>query len=333
MINHVQRIVRSHPAILFVLKSIIAAGLLFALIQYIKFETIVDSLSQMKRANLIVSVALSCVLYVLLFVRWKYLVAKIDETVRNKEIISSLFIGRAFGFFTPFQFGDIIGRILTLRTIPRSHVFGLVVIEKLFTSITAFLIGITGTALFVSQYFHHYWHAGYGLIVAFLWLILAGLILVPQSLNGALNLLPRWRFLHRFSAFVAELRTYLHQKDAVMIFAITASCYGVSFLQYYVFFNAFEHITLGHTIIGIACVIFINNFLLPISLGDLGVRESASIFFFGYFGISAATAFNVAFMIYVANAVIPGIIGALLIFQRKFTLRRLGRKSPEGTTD
>ncbi len=320
-------LLRSHPTHIFVLKSIIATVLLFSLIHYIKVEVIISSLSLMNLSNLIVFLLLSFVMFSVFFVRWKYLLSMVDTTIHNKEIIASLFIGRAFGFFTPFQFGDFVGRVMTHRTVPRSHVVGMIVIEKSYTIITSFLIGMTGTAYFVSQYYTQYWHTAYTLIVLFLAVILIGLALTPQTLKRSLILLPQKIKEHRLFKAVDIIGNSLDPKKSAVIFLLTIISYGISFFQYFIFINAFEHITLWHTVLGTACIIFVNNFLLPIAIGDIGVRESAAMFFLGFFGISAATAFNVFFLTFFANAIIPGIIGVIFILKNNVQLQSLSKES------
>jgi len=49
--------------------------------------------------------------------------------------------------------------------------------------------------------------------------------------------------------------------------------------------------------------------LLPIAAGGIGIRESAAIIVWGHLGVPAPVAFNGAFVLFVINAVAPGLVG------------------------
>jgi len=49
--------------------------------------------------------------------------------------------------------------------------------------------------------------------------------------------------------------------------------------------------------------------LLPIAVGNIGVRESAAILVWQHLGVPAPVAFNAAFALFLTNAVLPGVAG------------------------
>jgi uncharacterized membrane protein YbhN (UPF0104 family) len=54
--------------------------------------------------------------------------------------------------------------------------------------------------------------------------------------------------------------------------------------------------------------------LLPISFGDLGVRETATVFFVSLIGGQKTTGFNASILIFLINLAFPSFIGFLLLF-------------------
>jgi len=56
---------------------------------------------------------------------------------------------------------------------------------------------------------------------------------------------------------------------------------------------------------------------LPISFGDLGVREMASIYFLGKFGIDNAIALDASLLLFSFNLLVPAIIGSAFIIKFK----------------
>ena len=70
--------------------------------------------------------------------------------------------------------------------------------------------------------------------------------------------------------------------------------------QYSLLANAFESISIIDTFQAISSTLLIKS-MLPISLGDLGIRESAAVFFLGKVGAKSATAFNASILIFLIN--------------------------------
>ncbi len=59
--------------------------------------------------------------------------------------------------------------------------------------------------------------------------------------------------------------------------------------------------------------IMILSNLLPITIGGLGVREALSVLILRRYGVSDAVAVNAAFLSYLTNTVLPGVVGSFLI--------------------
>ncbi len=107
---------------------------------------------------------------------------------------------------------------------------------------------------------------------------------------------------------------YLKKTDAIrslvygMLFQILIS------VQIYFFINAFDQITFPN---GLACAtaaMFIKS-LIPIAIMDIGVRESAIIFFAGIFGVPGASAFNASVFLFLTNVLIPGLFGVYFLIK------------------
>jgi hypothetical protein len=63
--------------------------------------------------------------------------------------------------------------------------------------------------------------------------------------------------------------------------------------------------------------------LLPISIGDLGIREAGSIYFFSIYGISQAAALNASLLLFSINIFIPSILGIYFIRHQQISLNDL----------
>lgn len=63
-------------------------------------------------------------------------------------------------------------------------------------------------------------------------------------------------------------------------------------------------------------MIFVKTLVPSIALGELGIREAASIYFLSFFQIQGSVAFNAAFLLFVVNILFPAVIGLVLLFRR-----------------
>ncbi|HEX9934008.1 MAG TPA: hypothetical protein VGB38_02325, partial [bacterium] len=53
--------------------------------------------------------------------------------------------------------------------------------------------------------------------------------------------------------------------------------------------------------------------LIPFSIGDLGIREGAAVFFFLRFHVDKVTAFNSSLLLFAINIVFPTLLGLLFL--------------------
>jgi len=62
---------------------------------------------------------------------------------------------------------------------------------------------------------------------------------------------------------------------------------------------------------------FFAQSLLPVSIGDLGIRESAAAYFFGKVGIAPHAAFDAALLLFAINMLMPSVAGLVLLWRNK----------------
>jgi hypothetical protein len=90
-------------------------------------------------------------------------------------------------------------------------------------------------------------------------------------------------------------------------------------LQMYFLISSFvSTITWSAAAAGTTATLFTQS-VLPISLGDLGIREMASIYFFSFYQIPAAAVFSSSLLLFFINVILPGIAGILLAHPLKVT--------------
>jgi hypothetical protein len=104
-------------------------------------------------------------------------------------------------------------------------------------------------------------------------------------------------------------------RSALMFTVQTAALFGVIILQYHCFVNAFAPASFQASALCVPIVLFVKSVLLPISIADLGVRESASVFFYLRMGVPAAAALDASLCIFAVNLVLPTVLGIAVLMK------------------
>src|SRR5690606_34279089 len=103
-------------------------------------------------------------------------------------------------------------------------------------------------------------------------------------------------------------------RDAAILLALSALRYGVFSTQFVLLIQAFAPgASWGGAYAGVVLVFFAKSAIPAITLGDLGVRESAAVFFLGAYGIAEAAAFNASLGVFAVNILLPALSGLVLL--------------------
>ncbi|MBK6680986.1 MAG: hypothetical protein IPG53_13645 [Ignavibacteriales bacterium] len=100
--------------------------------------------------------------------------------------------------------------------------------------------------------------------------------------------------------------------------------FSLSVLNYLVFSTQFVLLVIAYSdqadffyiTLGQFFGVLYKSIIPGITFGEIGIRESASVYFLGHFGVEASACFNAALMLYTINILIPAIPGAIFIFRR-----------------
>jgi uncharacterized membrane protein YbhN (UPF0104 family) len=306
-----------HPVVSFILKSVISISLLSALFYYIDSDKILRSYVQANKLLLTIGALLVAANTGIHFLRWRFLLRLIEPDVSNNTVITSLLVGFTAGFFTPAQVGEIAGRIASHPDARKSHIVGITLIDKLYLLALTLITGLVALIFYVTIFFTEYWNGAY--VFPLLIIVVAACIasLFPQTVKTLLIYLPRRVREHKLYNMISIIETTFHNTQGRYLFLLTSALYGVIAVQFYVFINAFESVQFFESIVCTFSIYFVKTVILPVSIGDLGVRESASVFFFSKVGVSAASAFSASLCMFVVNVLLPSVVGALFILKLK----------------
>jgi len=307
----------AHPAVSFILKVLVSILLFTGLLYYIDVKVVIASFKNAHPIYLIIGFLLIVANIGLHYIRWRYLLRLISPEVKNMETFTSLVVGITTGFFTPAQIGEIAGRIACHPNLRRSHIAGMTLIDKLYIFALTFVIGIIALSIFAFHHLTEYWHSAYAIITIASSITLTIIFWFPHYSKKILTFVPQKIREHRLYNVIEIFETQFHNREGRILFLLTGLLYTIIFIQYYIFAMAFEPVPFWDTFICSSSVYFVKAFVLPISIGDLGVRESAAVFFFSKIGVSAAAAFSASFCMFLANIFLPSVLGAIMVLKLK----------------
>jgi uncharacterized membrane protein YbhN (UPF0104 family) len=302
-----------------ILKIAIAGGLLTYLIFKVDVSEIIGAL-QNANITLILTAALLAFLNIYLqFLKWKITCGYILDEKSNKKIWLSLFYGFSGGVFTPARIGEYFGRAAAFKDKSLIKVAVATFIDKIFPLIAVAAFGSLASILFIHYYYHvSAYLTGSLFILTFVLFYIAYIIVLDQRfwnniLFSRMSKSPRLKKILDNLIILKELdRFYTTQ----MVF-ISIAFYTCFILQYALLAAAFSgHFNFIHYIWAGNLVMFAKTIIPPISLGELGIREGASVFFLHIFGEVKSAGFNASIFLFLINMLIPSVVGLFLMLRK-----------------
>lgn len=226
------------------------------------------------------------------------------------------------GLLTPGRLGDYAGRALYLRNVPVSTTAALTFAERTATLACCVAFG----TLFLP-----FWVVGREASDGWVWLIPAGvlaasllmtMVLRPRTAGRAIGAALPFR---RVRPAVAALGA-LPASEARRLLALSALRYGVFSAQFVLLLRAFAGTEAwpfaewAGAAAGVTLVFFAKSAVPGVTLGDLGVREGAAVYFLASFGEAAA--FNASLGLFAINLLVPALAGLTLVTRLRVEGRR-----------
>lgn len=295
--------------IVLALRAVFAMILLTLLFQFVSFSDVATALFAARLEYIGGALILVVANLGLQVLKWRYFVRLVNPSSTNLETAASLLFGITLGTLTPGQIGEFGGRALVHNSVSAGSVLGLTLVDRLQMLCVMGIAGVTSLPFLLSL----------GTIDGIILVASATFVFLYLFFNPSI-----------FPLFVARLRMKLFQrpwvqdffsalaifrpKDLVASLAFSLGFYSVIFFQMFLLLNAFSPVGWGDAFLGFAAMMFFKA-LVPISLGDLGIREASSVYFYSLRSVAHATALNASLFLFVINIFIPSILG--LIFMPK----------------
>ena len=311
------------PRWLYALKALLAVVTLALLVHIAEPEKVWSTL---QRANLwwVAAALLLAPLNIgLEAYRWGRLVHHVVPSVRFRDALRAVVGGYPLGLLTPGRIGDYVGRAVYLRDVPPGISAALTFGERMATLAACLIFGLVALIPYLTSHANAspLWPAVLGVgVLGTAALVLA--LLFPSGARAALSaVLP-------FKPVQKALRAFDkipgHEAQTLLVLSILR--YGVFTTQFVVLIHAFAPMAIwANSFIAVALVFFAKSAVPQITLGDLGIRESAAVFFLGAYGVGAAAALDASLSIFAINLLLPALAGVPLVLR----LRMAAAAHPE----
>lgn len=312
----------SKRGLAYLLKIIIAVGVMIMLLKRVKFDELLNAFSS---ANIIcISVALALLIpnIYIQFYKWRYLVRLLKPNVTNRETFNSLLAGFTFGFITPGRLGEF-GRAFFIKDCPWVKVLGMAFMDKFFSLAVVIFWGAIGVMFFVGRELYIYTLAPLIIFSLITLIVIYYIALRPEIIRSflySLNIILPFR--DKIKLLMSSLDNF-RRRQALHLLLLSVSFYFIFFFQFYILVCAFQQAPLVPSFFAIASVMLVKS-MLPISFGDLGIRESAAIFFLGKIGIGETAAFDASILLFVINLLIPSLVGLFLLLKYRLIFQKNG---------
>lgn len=261
---------------------------------------------------LVIALALSLVFLCGRSIKWMLVVRTEVPDLSLKESATSLVGGMALGMITPGRAGEI-SRLIFLQRGDRVSLGGLLAVDRLFDLLTVCVFGLLAAALLTRRPYNAVAMVVAGMCVAGVY----GLRPSSRWVMRRIGRLPGRRTAERLVAGLDHLDR--RRINSIWITSVLAT--AVSYVQFYILLGSFTEVPFLGATLTFSLVILSN--LLPITIGGIGVREAVAAVVLHGFGVPEAAAVSAAFLSFLCNSALPGIVGAGLLARHGSRMRRM----------
>lgn len=282
------------------LKWIVSAILVTLIVWRVQPERLAQALGSARPVYLALALLLSVPFLWLKIMRWDRMLREAGVRATFMEATTSLLAGMGLALLTPARVGELV-RGAYLRDRQKLKIGGLVMLDKAFDVLVLCGLSVAGAWALL----------GPVPAAALAGITLGGLIAGyrPFSVERLVARVTGSRDRRRIAEILGALEA-LNPRATTMYIALTALSFGVVLVQFALVLLSWRAWSLDIVFLTFPLVVLTN--VLPITVGGLGVREGAAVMLLGQYGVGPAHAALAAFLMFVFNTAVPGLVGALL---------------------
>lgn len=300
------------------LKLLIAAGLLLFLINWINPSQIINAIKSANVIYILSSVLLLIPNVYIQFLKWRLTTQSLLNDFDDKKIFNSLFYGFAGGVFTPARIGEYFGRGVAFNDKPIFEISIATFIDKIFLLIIVAFFGSIASLIFIKIYYKVPVMITVGLIIVMLILFYFLFLFISSDylqkiIKDKFNQLNKFRIISD-SLLIIRQMDKVYSSKMIVLSAMLYICFIIQYAFLVMSFSNDTHF-LQYVLTG-NLVMFSKSIIPPVSLGELGIREGASVFFITAIGQPASVGFNASIFLFIINILLPAIFGLILLIKK-----------------
>jgi hypothetical protein len=300
--------------ILLTLRAVTSIGIILFLLFYVDINSIYETILAAKIHLVLIVLVLSFLNLFLQYKKW-HLVARHELNISNKfNILQSLFYGIGAGIFTPMKVGEYVARAIPFKDNKITDVSIATFIDKVFNMMLIILIGAVCSLYFIYDTyvrksklsFESYTDIIVTITITILSITLIGLLVVKRKKRIAkfFGLSERTSITLKKLSIIRVIKGKYFVK--LLFFAISLHIvFTTQFLlliwAYAPELNLFIYVLIPNL------VFFTQIIIPPIFLGELGIREGATVFFLESYGFEPSVGFSAALTLFVINFILPAV--------------------------
>lgn len=326
---------------------IIRGGIVFATYYFIykqifehrKLDYVVQSFNQLidkPNVNLLIIWALLLMLvnWSVESLKWQFLINKVEQVSFLKSF-EAVLSGISVSIFTPNRVGEWFGRVFIMKKAnPWKGVF-ITMIGSFSQLLVTIIVGSVSLLFYIPIYFHaadfYSPYILYALILIVVVIIFTLLLLFLNitSLPVIISRLLKRRFIH-LNEYISVISLY-SSTELLTVLLLSFLRYTIFSLQFYILLMLFSvEIPFLHGMMIISMVFFVMTAIPTVTLAELGVRGSVSLYFIGqyfeYFS-QRTDSINIGIVsststLWLINLAIPALMGTLFVYRLNFFRRK-----------
>ncbi|WP_460905491.1 lysylphosphatidylglycerol synthase transmembrane domain-containing protein [Spirosoma areae] len=250
--------------------------------------------------------------------KWQILLRRVEQT-SFRDACRGVLAGVSLGFALPAQLGDTAGRVLSLRSDGRGAAIGASLVSGGMQFYVALVFGTVAWAHQLTVVPDRNTQTGQWLLLVLSVLSVGG-IAFGLARRRWLEWLEKRPGLSRFAPYWNVARLYSDQEIGQ---ALTAAAlrYLVFSVQFYIAIRLVGiALPMGMAASGIGLVFLVKTMTPAFNLlSDLGVREAAALWVFTPAGISAPVVITATLTLWIANILMPVLVGLIWVWKLKLT--------------
>ena len=297
-----EREVRRKKVLALLIRGLITFLLLFLIIYKIGWSKITSAFSAVNVKYLIFAFAFTFPAVVLKATKWFLVLRRELPRVRWTRALKSLLFGYGVGAISPVRLGEI-ARILFFPGDKKYQTAGLVLVDKVFDFLALIFLSTIGVAYF--------WGIKFGLLPLALCIIGLCFVSFPTKshpfLEKMICIMP---FKEKMQKLIRSYEV-LFPKLVLTCFGVAVFGFILSMFQFYFLVTAFTGVSPQAIAVSLPLIVLSN--IVPVGIGNIGVRESVAALVFSYFHIPSEIAVSSAFLLFVMDIVLPGMVGAVFM--------------------